>query len=118
MKIMVIDDDQDVLNLFNDFLTKEGYDTVPYLDPLAALQEIESNPWRYSLIITDIRMPGMSGVELVKRVCAINSDIKVIIMSAFEINGDELKEIRVEEHVQKPIHLRALAQSVEDILKS
>jgi two-component SAPR family response regulator len=63
-------------------------------------------------------MPGISGIELIKRVCEINTDIKVMIMSAFEINGDDLKEIRVEEHVKKPIHMRTLIQSVEKILKS
>jgi two-component SAPR family response regulator len=63
-------------------------------------------------------MPGISGIELIKRVCEINSDIKVMIMSAFDINGDDLKEIRVEEQVQKPIHMRTLAQSIEKILKN
>ena len=61
MKIMIIDDDEDILNLFRDFLSKEGYDVVTYLEPLKALEEIEDSPTRYSLIITDIRMPGISG---------------------------------------------------------
>jgi DNA-binding response OmpR family regulator len=118
MKIMIIDDDADILNLFKDFLSKRGYDVVTFLDPLVAVKEIKNNPNHYALIITDIRMPGISGIELIKRVCRINSDIKVMIMSAFDINGDDLKEIRVEEQVQKPIHMRTLAQSIEKILKS
>ena len=118
MKIMIIDDDEDILNLFEDFLSKRGYDVVSYLDPLEAVKEIEGNPHRYALIITDIRMPGISGIELIKKVCEINVDIKVMIMSAFEINGDDLKEIRVEEQVQKPIHLRDLANTIDKILKS
>lgn len=118
MKIMIIDDDEDILNLFKDFLSKRGYDVVTYLDPLVAVKEIEDNPHRYALIITDIRMPGISGIELIKKVCKINIDIKVMIMSAFEINGDDLKQIRVEEQVQKPIHLWALAHTIDKILKS
>jgi DNA-binding response OmpR family regulator len=118
MKIMIIDDDEDILNLFKDFLSKRGYDVVTHLDPLVAVKEIEDNPHRYALIITDIRMPGISGIELIKKVSKINIDIKVMIMSAFEINGDDLKQIRVEEQVQKPIHLRALAQTIDKILKS
>jgi CheY-like chemotaxis protein len=118
MKIMIIDDDEDILNLFKNFLNKRGYDVVAYLNPLAAVKEIEGNPYRYALIITDIRMPGISGIELIKRVYEINSDIKVMLMSAFEINGDDLKELRYYKHLQKPIHLLALAQTIDKILKS
>ena len=118
MKIMIIDDDQDILNLFTDFLSKRGYDVVSYLDPLVAVKEIEDNPYRYALVITDIRMPGISGIELIKRVCELNTDIKIILMSAFEINGDDLKELRYDKKVQKPIHLRALAQTIDKLLKN
>lgn len=117
MKIMIIDDDEDILNLFRDFLSKEGYDVVTYLEPLKALKEIEDSPTRYSLIITDIRMPGISGIELIKRVSSINADIKVVLMSAFEINGDELKELTYHEHLKKPIHMHALARTLKEILK-
>ena len=118
MKIMIIDDDQDILNLFTDFLSKRGYDVASYLDPLVAVKEIEDNPYRYALVITDIRMPGISGIELIKRVCELNTDIKIILMSAFEINGDDLKELRYDKKVQKPMHLRALAQTIDKLLKN
>ena len=118
MKIMIIDDDEDILNLFKEFLDKRGYDVVTYLNPLVAVKEIKDNPHRYALIITDIRMPGISGIELIKRVCELNTDIKIILMSAFEINGDDLKELRYDKHVQKPIHLQSLALAIEKILKS
>jgi DNA-binding response OmpR family regulator len=118
MKIMIIDDDEDILKLFSDFLSKEGFDIEPYLEPLKALKEVENNPSRYSLIITDIRMPGISGIELIKKVCSLNTDIKVILMSAFEINGDELTELKYHEHLQKPIHMRELVSTINEILKS
>jgi two-component SAPR family response regulator len=118
MKIMIIDDDEDILNLFSDFLGKEGYDVVAYLEPLKALKEIENSPTKFSLIITDIRMPGISGIDLVKRVSSLNTDIKVILMSAFEINGDQLKELTYDEHLQKPIHMQVLARCIGEILKT
>lgn len=118
MQIMIIDDDEDILNLFSDFLRKEGYDVVTYLEPLKALKEIENNSARYSLIITDIRMPGISGIDLIKKVSSINPGIKLILMSAFEINGDELKELAYDEHLQKPIHMRALAHTIREILET
>jgi two-component SAPR family response regulator len=61
-------------------------------------------------------MPGISGIDLIKKVSSINADIRVILMSAFDINGDELKELTYEEHLQKPIHMRTLVSAIREIL--
>ncbi|MGI8720192.1 MAG: response regulator, partial [Nitrososphaeraceae archaeon] len=79
--------------------------------------EIQERPQKYSLIITDIRMPGMSGIELITRLSKINPEIKVILMSAFDLNGDNLKHIDYEEFIQKPVHMRSLVQTIIKILK-
>jgi len=117
-EILVIDDDPDVLNLFTEFLKREGFRTASYLDPLAALREIRGNPQRYSLVITDIRMPGISGLEIIKKVSQINQEIKVILISAFELDGDNLKGIKYEDFIKKPVHLRSLAETIDKILKN
>jgi len=117
-EILLIDDDPDVLNLFSDFLKREGFRTTSYLDPLAALREIRENPQVYSLVITDIRMPGISGLEIIRKVCQINQEIKVILISAFELDGDNLKGIKYEDFIKKPVHLRSLAETIDKILKS
>ena len=116
-RILVIDDDEDILNLFSDFLKKEGYGVTSFLDPLKALEEIHRRPQRYSIIITDVRMPGISGIELIRRIRKINHDIKVIIISAFELNGEDLRNIRYDNFMEKPVHMQYLAQAIEKILK-
>ena len=116
-RILVIDDDVDILNLFSDFLKKQGYGVTSFLDPLKALEEIHRRPQRYSIIITDVRMPGISGIELIRRIRKINHDIKVIIISAFELNGEDLRNIRYDNFMEKPVHMQYLAQTIEKILK-
>ena len=116
-QILVIDDDEDILNLFSDFLKKEGYGVTSFLDPLKALEEIHRRPQRYPIIITDVRMPGISGIELIRRIRKINHDIKVIIISAFELNGEDLRNIRYDNFMEKPVHMQYLAQTIEKILK-
>ena len=116
-RILVIDDDEDILNLFGDFLKKEGYDVNSFLDPLKALEEIHRRPHRYSIIITDVKMPGISGIELIRRICKINHGIKVIIISAFELNGEDLSNIRYDNFMEKPVHMHYLAQTIKRILK-
>ena len=103
--------------MFSDFLKKEGYGVTSFLDPLKALEEIHRRPLRYSIIITDVRMPGISGIELIRRIYKINHDIKVIIISAFELNGEDLRNIRYDNFMEKPVHMHYLAQTIERILK-
>ena len=113
---MIIDDEEDILNLFNDFLQRQGYSVAIFTDTILAVQEIEKNPQEYSLIITDIRMPGITGLELVRIVNKLNKDIKVVIMSAFEINGNNVKQIRYDEYIQKPVHRQMLLKTVEKLI--
>ena len=64
-QIMLVDEDEDddVLNLFSDFLEKQGYKVKTFLDPFKALEEIQTGPHEYSMIITDVWTPGISGIE-------------------------------------------------------
>lgn len=114
--IMIIDDEEDILNLFNDFLQQQGYSVTTYNNSILALQEIEKKPQEHSLILTDIRMPGISGLELAKIVNNLNKDIKVIFMSAFQLDSNNLKGIRYHEYIQKPVHIQMLLQTVKNLL--
>ena len=87
-RIMLVDDELDVLSVFGLFLTSEGFDHVEeFSDPYKALQSYaeraDSNNY-YDLVILDIRMPAMNGLQLYKRLRAINKDTKVIFLSALE----------------------------------
>ncbi len=64
-------------------------------------------------------MPGLSGIRLAMKIKEVKKDVKVIIMSAFEIKDDsELKEIQLKEFLQKPFHLQKLVSMVENIMNS
>jgi DNA-binding response OmpR family regulator len=66
--VIVVDDEIELTILFKAFLTKRGYDVISFSDPLLALEYIKKNQDRHSLLITDIKMPDMSGIELVKKI--------------------------------------------------
>jgi CheY-like chemotaxis protein len=62
--IIVVDDELELASLFKAFLTKEGYDVVSFTDPVLALEYYKETAAKHSLIITDLRMPGICGLDL------------------------------------------------------
>ena len=88
--IMVVDDEVELATLFKAFLTKDGYDVMTFVDPVMAFDYFKETSHKHSLIITDLRMPGMCGLELAKKIRQVNLDIKIFLMTPFDIS--DLKE--------------------------
>jgi DNA-binding NtrC family response regulator len=115
---MIVDDEPDILTLFSDYLQMKGLKVRTFEDPIQALSELQLNHAYYDVIISDIRMPQMSGIELVKRVSKIDSKIKVIFMSAFELESDKVKQVKNAEFLRKPVKLENLRECIIRILES
>ena len=114
--ILVVDDELDVLDTVRMSLTEWGYHTDTFSDPRRGLDAFRGSPARYSLILTDFRMPGMTGVELAKQAQKIKGDVRVLIMTAFEMDNEilgELPTISKNEILRKPIRLEQLCKAVK-----
>lgn len=112
-KIMVVDDETDICNLFRDALQVAGYNVKAFTNPVDALEDFKHHHEEYSVIISDVRMPEMSGIELIKRINQINKNVKVFLMTAFEIKNEELQEARMDEFLNKPIYIQRLVDMVK-----
>ena len=84
-----------------------------FIGPGIALSSIIMNPKLYSLVLTDIRMPEMSGIEFVRKWKNMDNNIKVIFMTAFETEIDELRELSDVEPLKKPIGLETLVSLIK-----
>jgi CheY-like chemotaxis protein len=120
--ILLVDDENDILNLFCDCLQKFGYETIPFNNPVDALNYINtSNISNCSLIITDYKMPQMSGIDLIKKIREKDTDykIKIMLISAFiksDLNVDDiLKILKIDKIIEKPIHLENLMDEVKKL---
>src|SRR5919197_4567633 len=118
--ILVLDDESDIVNLVRDSLHLDGFKKVcTFTDPIAALEQFKTNSKDYDIVISDIRMPAMNGYQFVKHVKERNPKVKVILMTAFEIDNKEfhnvLSDIKVDAFLQKPFSIQQLNDVVEKI---
>jgi DNA-binding NtrC family response regulator len=112
--IVIVDDEEDLCNLFSEVLQKYGYSVLSFVDPLQALVHIQANPNQYCLLISDFRMNKLNGCELGIKVQELNNNIKVIIISACEnIQGN----FRNFEFLNKPISIMNLITKVRSYVK-
>ena len=114
---MLVDDEIDIIGLFAEILTLNGISVRPFTNPEEALEDLKKNHENYRLIISDVRMSPMPGVELIAKAKEIDSEINVILMTAFEMEGSELKEINTDEFFNKPIGMKDLVQVVKKYIE-
>jgi CheY-like chemotaxis protein len=116
--VMVVDDEEELAHLFSYFLEESGFNSVSFTDPLLALEDFKRNPEKFSLILTDLRMPGMNGVELAKRIREYNADAKIVLITAFYIddvtNSDDFKKAGISNVLSKPVKLAQLRRYIKD----
>jgi DNA-binding NtrC family response regulator len=118
--VAVIDDEIDLAYLFKDALSQiDGLTVFNFSGPFLALEHFQSNHKNYYVVITDYRMPGMTGIELLEKMKAINPAITRILMSAFEVNDGLFQEWNcVDKFLHKPISMVKLIDEVEMLVNT
>jgi len=115
--ILVLDDESDIVRIVERFLQGLGFRVSAFTDPVVALEYLHSHSNDCcSIVISDIRMPGMNGYEFAKKVKGIKPQGKIILMSAFEINDMDfskvLPDIKIDAFLQKPFSIRELKSMI------
>jgi two-component system cell cycle sensor histidine kinase/response regulator CckA len=119
-KLLVVDDDTDIVQVLKMGLLKNRFLVDAFTNPEEALQTFKSNAESYSLLLSDMRMPALSGIQLAKKVKEINPNVKVVLMTAFEIRDEEFSKVfpssRVDGFLQKPITIRDLIIKIMSLI--
>jgi DNA-binding NtrC family response regulator len=108
--VAIVDDEKDITVLFRDALQRiKGISIFAFTNPLMALEHFTINKEQYVLVISDLRMPSLNGLELVKKIKDLNPLSRTILMTAFEIDDKLFQEYSKKEIInaflQKPIRL-------------
>ena len=116
-RILIVDDEKHIVSSLKGILADEGYDVSVAEDGLDALDMIRSDP--PDLLLLDIWLPGMDGIEVLKTVKANHPDIEVLIMSGHGTIDTAVKATKLGAYdfIEKPFSLDHLTQSVESVLK-
>jgi DNA-binding NtrC family response regulator len=115
--VSIVDDELDIALLFCDALrTINGIQVFKFTDPILALEHLKINAKDYMLIISDLRMPIINGLQLLKTVKDLNPLIRTILMTAFQIDDSLFQEYTtkgiINGFLQKPIDLKQLLAEV------
>ncbi|HEU4482619.1 MAG TPA: response regulator [Nitrososphaeraceae archaeon] len=119
--ILLVDDEKDVLDLFSEYLTSNGYNIISFDNPAKALEYFYKNPNNCSVVITDYRMPQMSGLDFINKIRKKDTDckIKTIIVSAYikdNIPYDKSYTMTIDRILEKPVYLDRLKTEIQQLL--
>jgi len=116
-KVLIVDDQFGIRTLLNEVLQKEGYEIFQAANGLQALSVTEQ--YAPDLVLLDMKIPGMDGLEILKKMKEINSDIKVIIMTAYgELDLiEQTKKLGALAHFSKPFDIEEIRSAVKNYLR-
>jgi two-component system cell cycle response regulator CpdR len=115
-KILLAEDDNDMRRFLVKALEQAGYSVISYDNGMSAYHRLREEP--FELLLTDIVMPEMDGIELARRASELDPDIKIMFITGFAavaLNPDSQapKDAKV---LSKPFHLRDLVNEVQKVL--
>jgi len=116
--ILFVDDEESLVDMTKTMLEKLGYSVQVTIDPLKALSIFKADPSRFDLVISDMTMPGMSGVILSENLKNIKKDIPIIICTGHSslIDEENAKDIGISAFAMKPITMSEIAKLIRDVL--
>lgn len=118
--VMIVDDEKDVAQTYKYFLSSAGYEARTFNDPRLALREYVSNPFLYNLLVLDIRMQDINGLQLYQSIKAVNPECKAIFVSCLDAAREVvsiLPGIRPQDIIHKPVSKEQFITMVKRALK-
>ena len=111
-RVLVVDDEADVLELLMDFLRSKGYEVLTASDGVEAMRKVREE--RPQAILLDVRMPKMDGLEVLRQVRKTDKEIGVIMITGVneEETGRQAMEMGASDYIVKPLDLQYLERSL------
>jgi PAS domain S-box-containing protein len=119
-RVLLVDDEDAVVSIASRMLQRLGYQTTAFNDSRAALERLLANPEQFDVILTDLTMSGVTGVDIAREARALRPDLPVIITTGY-MNARDVESARalgVSQFLEKPFALAALAECLQQAVHS
>ncbi|MBU4263746.1 MAG: cache domain-containing protein [Proteobacteria bacterium] len=119
-RVLLVDDEEVITRMEELMLTDLGYAVTALMDSVKALETFKARPHDFDLIITDMTMPRLTGLELTSEILAIRPDIPIIMCTGFSelVNEEQAKAQGIREFLMKPVMKRDMAKAMRQALDS
>jgi two-component system cell cycle sensor histidine kinase/response regulator CckA len=116
--VLIVEDDEALRELAREMLESYGYKTLLANDGAAALELAQKHPNPIQLLMTDILMPKMGGIELAERLSTLQPELKILYTSGYNDSGGNLQGLAGARYLQKPYAMEEVARTVSELLES
>ncbi len=117
-RILLVDDETSLIDAGTQVLKRLGYDAVGISDAVTALETVRKDPDRFHLVISDLTMPQITGIQLAEEIKKIKPEIPIILCSGFSasLTPEQIKPLGIDDFITKPFIKRELAQVIRRVL--
>lgn len=118
-RVLFVDDELSLCNVAHLMLKNLGYDVTSFIHPTEAIHAFTKKPNGYDLVITDLTMPGMLGIDLARKLHALRPDLPIILASGFtaDFTAEDFQNAGVTEVLLKPLTIEELGIALHRVLK-
>ena len=117
VRVLVVDDDPAILEFMQTFLTKDGFDVTTLAEPSEAPEEVKDGG--YHLVVLDLMMPGLGGVEVLERIRKLDSDVAVVIFTGYPSLDTAVQSMKLDavDYLKKPFNPDEFREVLDRVMR-
>ena len=117
VKVLVVDDDQAILEFMETFLTKDGFEVTTITEPKDAPEEVKDGG--YHLVVLDLMMPGLGGVEALEQIRKVDSDVAVVIFTGYPSLETAVQSMKLDavDYLKKPFNPDEFREVLDRVMR-
>lgn len=116
-KILIVDDKESIRTLIEDELEEEGYDVLSASGGEEALAKLDEHDYQVDLVMLDIKMPGMNGLEVLNEIKRKKKSLPVILLSAYHTYKQDFSSWAADDYIVKSTDFAELKEKIEKYLR-
>ncbi len=117
-RVLLVDDEQVTAQTQEMMIEKLGYKVTSHTDCVKALEQFKTDPYQFDIVITDMTMPKMTGIQFIDKIKTIRTDIPAIICTGYseQINKETSEDLGFQGYISKPVRLKEIAHIIRQVL--